>query len=53
MCEADACFGSRESWRPNTGFQLTPLCGRKIVAILTGGISPSAFPIYQCGAAEA
>jgi hypothetical protein len=34
--------------RPNTGFQLTPLCGRKIVAILTAGFSLTAFPFYRC-----
>jgi hypothetical protein len=39
--------------RPNTGFQLTPLGGRKIVAILAAGISSTAFPIKRCGAAEA
>jgi hypothetical protein len=33
--------------RPNTGFQLTPLGGRKIVAILAAGISSTAFPTYE------
>jgi uncharacterized protein (DUF433 family) len=38
--------------QPNIGFQLTPLGGRKIVAILAAGISSTAFPIKRCGAAQ-
>jgi hypothetical protein len=30
----------------------TPLCGLKIVAILTVRITLRAFPTYQCGAAQ-
>jgi hypothetical protein len=37
--------------QPNKPLKLTPLCGRKIGAILTVGIGPSVFPIYWCGAA--
>jgi len=38
--------------RPNTALELTPLCGRKIVAILKAGIGPTALPIYRGGAAQ-
>ena len=38
---------------PNTGMQRTALCARKIVAFLKAGIGPTAFPIYQCAAADA
>jgi len=38
---------------PNTGLQRTALGADKIAAILELGISPTAFPIYQCAAAEA
>src|SRR2546421_271589 len=38
--------------RPNTPIQPTPLRGPKIVAILKGGIGPTAFPIYGGGAAQ-
>jgi hypothetical protein len=37
---------------PNKPLQLTPLCGRKIGAILESGSSPSAFPLYHRGATE-
>jgi hypothetical protein len=33
--------------------QRTALCARKIEAILKSGISPTAFPIYECAAADA
>jgi len=33
--------------------QRTALRARKIVAFLKAGISPTAFPIYQCAAADA
>jgi hypothetical protein len=35
------------------GLQRTALCAREIGAILTAGIGPSAFPIYECAAADA
>jgi hypothetical protein len=38
--------------RPNTALELTPLCGYKIIAILTAGIGSTAIPIYCCGAAQ-
>jgi hypothetical protein len=37
---------------PNNHMELTPLCGPKIGAILKTRNSPSAFPIYRCGAAH-
>ena len=52
-CEAHASFCTRRRMRPNIGFQLTPLCGPKIVAFLKVGIGSTAFPIYRGGAAEA
>ena len=39
--------------RPNKGLQRTALCAHKIAAILKAGIRPTAFPIYECAAAEA
>ena len=38
---------------PNTRMHPTPLCGRKIAAILKVGFGPSAFPIYEGGAGDA
>jgi len=38
---------------PNTGLQRTALRAHKIAAILKVGISSTAFPIYECAAAEA
>ena len=38
----------RDGW-----MQPTALCAHKIGAILESGISPTAFPIYVCAAAEA
>ena len=38
---------------PNQGLQRTALGAHKIGAILKSGINPSAFPIYECAAAEA
>jgi hypothetical protein len=45
-------FGIREAHPPNTALELTPLCGPKIVAILTARFCSTAFPICWCGAAQ-
>jgi hypothetical protein len=37
---------------PNMALELTPLCGPKIAAILKNRITLTAFPTYQCGAAQ-
>jgi len=37
----------------NKGLQRTALCAREIRAFLKAGISPTAFLIYECAAAEA
>ncbi len=37
---------------PNMSMQLTPLRSDKGIAILKVGFGPTAFPIYQCAAAE-
>ena len=39
--------------RPNQGLQRTALWADKIAAILKPGITPKAFPVYECAAAEA
>jgi hypothetical protein len=39
--------------RSNKRVQPTPLRVHKIVAILARGCSQAAFPIYECGAADA
>jgi hypothetical protein len=38
---------------PNPPFQLTPLRVEQDRGFSTAGISPSAFPVYGCGAGEA
>jgi hypothetical protein len=43
---------SYQGLRPNMPLELTPLCGPKIAAMLKSRISPNAFPIYPCGAAQ-
>jgi hypothetical protein len=45
-------FGIREALPPNRALELTPLCGPKIVAILTARFCSTAFPICWCGAAQ-